>query len=157
MGGSEIHNCYNIGIIEAKSYAGIIAKQNTSSNETDSIIENCYYIQTDEINSSLSAVGGSSTSGSVINSTMVKKASSFSSGEVNAKYLEGVKVLKNDEIRKIVSNYYYTDENKQYALLSIKLDSNSETTVRAEIVASENSDETAAENFYKFLQPIYFL
>ncbi|MDO4300617.1 MAG: hypothetical protein Q4D26_04395 [Clostridia bacterium] len=225
IGGSEIHNCYNTGIINATG-AGIIAGRNSSTQDENSVVNNCYYIQTDEINSALSAVATIS-SGSVITSTEVKDMSAFERGEVtyllnesknsesspwvqtltvdslpvlsamydslevvgfteeengsmlyancltdgsieikdvtgktfnivvdtsvfggegNAKYLEAVKVLKNDEISKIVPNYYYTDENKQYALFSIELESDSETTVRAEIVASENCDEAAAEN-----------
>lgn len=225
IGGSEIHNCYNTGIINATG-AGIIAGRNSSTQDENSVVNNCYYIQTDEINSALSAVATIS-SGSVITSTEVKDMSAFESGEVtyllnesknsesspwvqtltvdslpvlsamydslevvgfteeengsmlyancltdgsieikdvtgktfnivvdtsvfggegNAKYLEAVKVLKNDEISKIVPNYYYTDENKQYALFSIELESDSETTVRAEIVASENCDKAAAEN-----------
>lgn len=61
-------------------------------------------------------------------------------GGDNAKYLDAVKVLINDEDSRIVNNYAYSDTDKQYAQFPVQIEGipTEGLTVRAEIVAKEN-------------------
>ena len=117
-GYSTVENCYNIGEVSGNIYVGGVVGQNISSG-ISAIVENCYFLKTDDVNKDLPGIGDGS------GDATGKDNIAFHSGEV-------VWLLENgqaeDQTTPVWGQSDLTEENSWPTLIA--LDKNAKTVYK---------------------------